>query len=337
MALLTNAQYDEIMRTYNERQLQNRHTADSRRREVYAQFPEIGEIDRSAATLSVARARLMLNGDEQALTALHRELAELRSRRQMLLATGGYAPDYLDPVYTCPECRDTGYIDGQKCHCFRQAVINMIYAQSNIRPILEKENFSAFSYDYYSDSDINPTTKLSSLATAKNAVTECRKFIDGFNQKPKNLLLYGDTGVGKTFLSNCVAKEILDLGRSVIYFTAFQLFDILGKGTFERDSDALAAHENIFDCDLLVIDDLGTELSNSFTVSQLFLCVNERMLRAKSTIISTNLGLGQFADRYSERTFSRIMDNYVLIKLFTTDIRLQKRKQKRNQMEGNHA
>ena len=135
---------------------------------------------------------------------------------------------------------------------------------------------------------------------------------------------YGNTGVGKTFLSNCVAKDLLDSGHSVIYFTAFQLFDILSKGVFEKDSDAIAAHQNIFDCDLLIIDDLGTELSNSFTTSQLFLCVNERILRHRSTIISTNLNLAQVADIYSERTLSRISDSYTIIKLFGDDIRIKK-------------
>ena len=128
-----------------------------------------------------------------------------------------------------------------------------------------------------------------------------------------------------TFLSNCIAKELLDAGYSVIYFTAFQLFDILSKGVFEKDADAIAAHQNIFDCDLLIIDDLGTELSNSFTTSQLFLCVNERILRQKSTIISTNLNLEQIAEIYSERTLSRISSNYSFIKLFGDDIRIKKR------------
>ena len=141
-----------------------------------------------------------------------------------------------------------------------------------------------------------------------------------------NLYLYGDTGIGKTFLSNCVAKELLDRGHSVIYFTAFQLFDILSKGVFEKDEDALAAHQNIFTCDLLIIDDLGTELSNSFTTSQLFLCLNERILRKKSTIISTNLGMNQIADIYSERVLSRISSNYTLLKLFGADIRILKRR-----------
>ena len=190
---------------------------------------------------------------------------------------------------------------------------------------MSRENFSALSFDYYSDEQKNPATGLSALATAKLAVTNCHDFIDNFENKPKNIFFYGNTGVGKTFLSNCIAKELLDAGYSVIYFTAFQLFDILSKGVFEKDADAIAAHQNIFDCDLLIIDDLGTELSNSFTTSQLFLCVNERILRRKSTIISTNLNLEQIAEIYSERTLSRISSNYSFIKLFGDDIRIKKR------------
>jgi DNA replication protein DnaC len=156
-------------------------------------------------------------------------------------------------------------------------------------------------------------------------VRDCQDFINDFDHKPKNLFLYGETGVGKTFLSNCVAKELLDRSYSVIYFTAFQLFDIFSKGVFEKDADAIAANQNIFDCDLLIIDDLGTELSNSFTTSQLFLCVNERILRNKSTIISTNLNMNQIADTYSERTLSRILSSYTTIRLTGDDIRIRKR------------
>ncbi len=160
--------------------------------------------------------------------------------------------------------------NGRRCHCFEQAAINLVYTQSNLKEILERENFSTFSFDYYSADDINPATGRSSLETAKDAVAKCHDFIDHFDSTFSNLYLYGDTGIGKTFLSNCIAKELLDRGHSVIYFTAFQLFDILSKGVFKRDEEALLSHRNIFDCDLLIIDDLGTELSNSFTTSQLF-------------------------------------------------------------------
>ncbi len=203
-------------------------------------------------------------------------------------------------------------------------MIDTVYAQSNIRGVLARENFDTFSYDYYSDEDISTTTGLSSLTTAQNAVRECRNFIKDFDSRHGNLLIYGKTGVGKTFLSNCVAKELLEKGRSVIYFTAFQLFDILSRGVFDKDADAIAAHQNIFDCDLLVIDDLGTELSNAFTTSQLFLCVNERLLRSKSTIISTNLSVGMLRDTYSDRVTSRIMSHYATIPLYGGDIRMKK-------------
>ena len=323
---LTNAQYDEIIRSYDAIQLKNSRLRQRRLKELYAREPRLKELDDSIASCSVAQAYKYLDGQQSALVELKVQLANIRQERQSLIRELGYPSNYLDPVYDCPDCHDTGFINGKRCHCFKQAMINVVYAQSNIRQILARENFESFSYDYYSDDDINPATGLSALGTAKHAVAECRRFVDTFDKKPNNLFFYGDTGVGKTFLSNCVAKELLDAGYSVIYFTAFQLFDILSKGVFKKDSDAIAAHQNIFDCDLLIIDDLGTELSNSFTTSQLFLCINERILRQKSTIISTNLNMNQMVDIYSERTLSRISSNYTILKLFGDDIRIKKRR-----------
>lgn len=322
---LNNSQYDEILREYDARQLKNQHMVESRLKDAYAKIPRLKEIDDAIATCSVAQAKRMLDGDTSALAELHSQIADYRSQKAALLASHGFPADYFEPDYTCPDCKDTGFIDGKRCHCFKQAAIDLVYTQSNLKEILAKENFDTFSFDFYSDSDINPATGLSSLATAKDAVAKCHTFIDSFDDSFSNLYFYGNTGIGKTFLSNCVAKELMDQGHSVIYFTAFQLFDILGKGVFRRDEDAIAAHQNIFDCDLLIIDDLGTELANSFTTSQLFLCLNERILRKKSTIISTNLGMNELADIYSERVFSRILSNYTLIKLFGADIRIVKR------------
>lgn len=322
---LNNSQYDEIFREYDARQLRNQRTLEARTKEAYARSPKLLEIDRSIAECSVASAKRLLDGDENALAELKEQLNAFRKEKQALLQTLGYPDNYFEPDYTCPDCKDTGYIDGVRCHCFKQQAIDLIYTQSNIKDILKTENFSTFSYDYYSDDEVNPTTGLTSLATAKAAVATCREFIEQFDTNFSNILFYGDTGIGKTFLSNCIAKELLDSGHSVIYFTAFQLFDILSKGVFEKDADAIAAHQNIFDCDLLIIDDLGTELANSFTTSQLFLCLNERILRKKSTLISTNLSMNQIADIYSERVLSRISNSYSIIKLFGDDIRMKKR------------
>lgn len=322
---LSNTQYDEIIRTYDARQLRNKREQEKKLRYAYQKIPRLREIDEAIASCSVAQAKKMLDGDALALSDLKEQIANYRAEKQELLTRYDFPDDYFEPSYTCRDCKDTGFIDGKRCHCFRQAAINLIYAQSNLKEILIKENFSTFSFEYYSDTQVNPATGLTSLETAKDAVAKCKAFIRHFDDEFSNLYFYGDTGIGKTFLSHCVAKELMDSGHSVIYFTAFQLFDILSKGVFEKDEDAVAAHRNIFTCDLLIIDDLGTELANSFTTSQLFLCLNERILRKKSTVISTNLGMTQLADIYSERILSRISSYYTLIKLFGDDIRILKR------------
>ena len=322
---LSNSQYDELLREYDARQLRNQHLLEARTKEAYHQVPRLKEIDDAIASCSVSQAKRLLDGDTDALSSLKQQITAYREEKAALLQEHGFPANYFEPIYTCADCKDTGYIGFKRCHCLEQASIDLVYTQSNLKEILQKENFSTFSFDYYSDEDVNPLTGLSSLATAKDAVAKCHDFIDHFGESFSNLYLYGDTGTGKTFLSNCVAKELIDQGYSVIYFTAFQLFDILSKGVFKKDENAIVAHQNIFDCDLLIIDDLGTELTNSFTTSQLFLCLNERILRKKSTIISTNLGMNQLMDIYSERVLSRISGSYTLIKLFGADIRILKR------------
>lgn len=322
---LTNTQYDTLMRGYQARQTENQHRIEQRQREVYDACPELKDTEASIASISVKRARMLLDGDESALSALKQELNSLIDRKALLLKNAGYPADYLKSSYQCPDCKDTGYIGNEKCHCFKQAAIDLVYTQSNIRQILERENFEHFSLDYYSDEELQKGSGLTSRRYARRAHQECLRFVREFDQSFDNLLLYGDTGVGKTFLSNCVAKELLDTGHSVIYFTAFELFHLFEEAAFRGKDSSGDAYRNLFDCDLLIIDDLGTELTNSFTTSQLFLCLNERILRRRSTIISTNLSLQALADTYTERTFSRIFSNYTTLKLTGTDIRVMKK------------
>ena len=323
---LSNTQYDKIMREYQKRQVHNGYLTKTRKEELYHKFPKLKNIQETIATTAIKATRQKLEKDISGYELSMQTLTHLREEKSKFLAHIGLSEKYLEPIYTCADCKDTGYINGNRCHCFKQAIIDEIYAQSNIKEILSKENFDTFSFAYYSNELFHPITKLSALEIAQKAVSDSQNFINDFDNKPKNICLYGTTGVGKTFLTNCIAKELLEKGYSVIYFTAFQLFDILSKGVFEKDADAIAAHQNIFDCDLLIIDDLGTELTNSFTTSQLFLCVNERILRQKSTIISTNLDIKQIDQLYSQRTSSRIFSNYTIINLFGSDIRLKKRK-----------
>ena len=254
------------------------------------------------------------------------EIDKITKQKEALLLQHGYPADYLKPVYECADCKDTGYIGTHKCHCFKKAIVDYLYTQSNLKDILDKENFSTCSLSYYSRNHIDPLTGRSSLESMETALNVCHNFVDTFSKEFHNILLYGDTGVGKTFLSHCIAKELMDSAYSVIYFTAAGLFDILAENTFgkrqNKDSDVF---EHIYDCDLLIIDDLGTELPNSFTVSQLFICLNERILRQKSTIISTNLALDDIKTIYSERTFSRISSNYTILRITGDDIRIQKK------------
>ena len=323
---LSNLQYDEIQRQYDARQLHNQRILQERKAQIYLKYPRLKELEALTASASVHHARHLLDGDETALSKLKQKLSNYRRERAAILASAGLDEHYFEPPYTCPDCKDTGYIGGRRCHCFEQAAIDLVYTQSNIRSVLQEENFSHYSFAYYSDTNKNNATGLTSRENAKKAVRESLAFIKQFDIEFHNLFIYGDTGTGKTFLSNCIAKELLDTGHSVIYFTAFQLFDILEKHKFQKDSEASASMQRIFDCDLLIIDDLGTEMANTFTISQLFLCLNERILRKKSTIISTNLGLDQLSTIYSERIFSRIVSSYSMIKLFGDDIRLQKKK-----------
>lgn len=323
---LSNSQYDHLMRTYEQRQLDNEHILRRHYSEAYSRIPKLREIDDSISSLSVKQARKLLEGDESALFSLHQELTGLVHQKQQQLLSHGFPEDYLELHYTCPDCRDTGYIGTEKCHCFKKAIIDMLYTDSHLQEILEKENFATFSLDYYSASHIDPLTGRSSRESIQTALRSCREFVNTFSDAFHNLLLYGDTGVGKTFLSHCIAKELIEASHSVIYFSASGLFDFLAKNTFgKKEEQDAEAFSHIYDCDLLIIDDLGTELANAFTLSQLFICLNERILRKKATIISTNLSLEDIKSIYSERIFSRISSSYTMLRLTGDDIRIQKK------------
>ncbi|MDD7218500.1 MAG: ATP-binding protein [Clostridia bacterium] len=320
---LQNYQYDTIMRQYSKIQARNRNILQERIEEVYAKIPRLKEIDDEVATLSARKARALLNGKENSTEDLKEEISLLTQERKALLVCNSYPEDYLELPCTCPICQDTGYVGSEKCVCFKKAEVELLYTQSNLKEILEKENFDHFSFDYYSDTMRDEATGLTERETAKRAYDIAWNFVRNFDHSFENLFLYGDTGVGKTFLSHCIARELLKTAHCVMYFSAFDLFDLLAETKFSR-KDQASNEELIFNSDLLIIDDLGTELTNSFVSSQLFLCINERIMRRKSTIISTNLKLESFSENYSERTFSRIASNYHIVKLEGKDIRIQK-------------
>lgn len=323
---LTSEQYSAIMQQFDQRKLQNKEKEHARLLQVYRTIPEIKVIDEKIASNSVAIGKKMLfSGDKRILEELKSENFKLSMSKIELLTAHNYPANYLDPIYQCPRCKDTGYIGSTQCNCLKQAIVDLAYQQSNIKEVLKRENFEHFSYEYYS------TKKIGNAPSAREQISSivsiCQDFIYNFDKIPgRNLLFRGNTGVGKTFLTNCIAKELLDAGHTVLYLTAFQFSEIISKHTFDKNSadkqNDLFSH--LFDSELLILDDLGTELNNTFITSQLFVCINERLLRKKSTIISTNLSLADFSKAYSERIFSRIASNYTILKISGEDIRLKK-------------
>jgi len=323
---LSNNQYQTIMRDYDNTQLKNRHIANQRKEEVYQEIPRIEEIDKEISEISINQAKKLIEGDSSALLVLKESLAALAKEKNDLLLDNHFPKDYLEPIYDCADCKDTGYMaNGDKCHCFVQASIDLLYTQSNIKEILEEENFNTFSYDYFSN-EIDERTGRSPRDAITKAVEISKDFIRKFSYEYQNILLCGNTGTGKTFLTNCIAKEILETSYSVLYFSATQLFDQLGKATFSRNyENNNSIQTDITECDLLIIDDLGTELTNTFVATALFTFLNERHLRKKATIISTNLSLKDIRDKYSERISSRITLNFQIVRLVGDDIRIKKR------------
>lgn len=315
---MDNPQFDAIMRTYDRLRSQHNHELKKRFEEIYATIPEYKALDESLPSVSISYAKRVIEGDFSAQAELKNELSAIASQKESLLLQNGYPENYLEMQFTCSECKDTGYIGGNKCVCLKNKLLSVLYEQSNIAEMLKTNNFSTLSEEYYKGEDLERFRKVSSF---------CHEFVNNFSTKKENLFLTGNVGVGKSFLSCCVAKELLDKGYSVLYFSSSQLFDVLKENDFGKDSkeNLYTSKEDIYNCDLVVIDDLGTELTNSYISTRLFSLINERILRNKSTIISTNLSLMEIRELYSDRIFSRISTNYNMYQLSGPDIRIYKK------------
>lgn len=319
---LSNSQYEAIMHGYEQSRLTHQREQADRQAYVFEHVPGFKELEDSISEVSISYAReSLISGHKLNKEGLKKKLGEIASHKTALLKEAGLPEDYLELKYDCPDCKDTGYIDGQKCHCLKQLIINNLYEQSNLQRLTETANFSLLSYDYYTGED---------LTKFKGAVTTCKNFINKFNSDYQNIFFYGTVGTGKSFLSICVAKEILDQGHSVIYFSATTLFDKLSELAFDYNNknELHNLYEDLYNCELLIIDDLGTERTNNFVTSQFFSCLNERNLRNRSTIINSNLDLEGLRNLYSDRIFSRIAASYSIVKLTGPDIRIYKKKLK---------
>ena len=332
---LTNAQHSANMHTYEEARLRNRHELEERRDKVYAALPRMAALDGEAAALAMKAAEELLSDTaadgiaENPSADLNAALNRIQVERSALLASGGLPEDYLEMTYDCPHCKDTGYIGSRKCRCFIQKECALLYEQSNLQNVFGADSFSTFSLDYYPETP-GKNGLPSPREDAAHALRAAQEFVRDFDDpdKPKELCFYGNVGVGKTFLSHCIASELLQKGYSVLYQPSYDLFEKLARYTFSSDTETKENMKEIrdalFSCELLVIDDLGTELTNSFVASALFQIMNERGLLHKATVLSTNIPPDSFADTFSERVSSRLLGSYRLVRLTGTDIRMLK-------------
>lgn len=325
---LQRSQFNRILNIIDQRRLKNQQVHQERKESLYKTYPKLHDIDIEISTITMSMTRDILENPanrEQISAMLKDRIRQLSDEKKTILAEAGYPGDYLQPLYDCHDCHDTGFVNNEKCHCLKQEIIRYAYASSNLDNILELENFEAFRLDLYSD-EIDKQLGKSPKQIAERNYKVCHSFASSFGKQYQNLILHGQAGLGKTFLCNCIAKEILDNGFTVIYLTAFNLFKMLENYRFHNDESDVTLDEiqAIYDCDLLIIDDLGTEINNAFTTSELFSLINSRLLDKKPIVISTNLSPSGWTTNYSDRIVSRIYGNYLALSFIGSDIRLQK-------------
>lgn len=315
----------EILDSYKTQQTQNKLAQKERKIALYQAYPKLAEIDKQMSHIGMEISKAILKNPTQTqymLTELHETLDILKKEKARILIDNQIPLDSLELHYHCIQCKDTGYTEEKKrCKCFNQKLIDMAYEMSNIRKQLENQNFEKFNLNVFSP-EPHAREAYSQRENMKRILNEAEHFVQTFPSN-KNMLFFGASGLGKTFLCNCIAKSLLDNGFSVIYQTPFTIIQLLEKKTFTDKTNpvVLIAYEQLFNADLLIIDDLGTETANSFTISEFYNIINTRILNEKSTLISTNIKLSEIASVYNDRIDSRIKGHYELLKFYGPDVR----------------
>ncbi len=325
----TNSKLSDFMIQYERTRNENMLRLEQRRKDIYQKVPRLLEIDREMASGAIRFAKDKLNGSACEFEDLDAYLQRLKEEQKQLLTSNGFPETSFDPIYTCSKCHDTGFVEGRPCSCLKQQLINSYYMQSNIHSILETENFDHFCLDYYSKQP-DGIHSFTPYEYMKNVLAQSKAFAADFDKKGGNLLFHGNTGLGKTFLSNCIAKALLDQGHTVLYLTAARLFeDIMPDVVMNKkqNQDNPQIYNYVYSCDLLIIDDLGTEFVNEFTRSEVYQVINERLLTKKSMLVSTNLSLKEIRDYYDERIVARMVENFTIREFIGDNIRYLKKMQ----------
>lgn len=294
---------------------------------VYKKVPAIKRIDEDIFKTGLSMSKYIIGNPDnykEALEKAKEKIESLKMEKAFLMTESNIPADYMDIKYDCTICQDTGYLsNGSQCNCLKQALVSRAYKMSNVENVLEYENFKNFNINIFKDEPFDdeimtPRENMIDIAGIAEG------FISNFNEdNGENLLFYGTTGLGKTFLCNCIAKSLLDKNKIVIYQTAFTILEIIERHRFGRGDKEFNNYQYnlLFEADLLVIDDLGTEVANTFTNAEIFNIVNTRIIAGKKTIISTNLTPKEISETYTDRVFSRILDKFIPLKFYGHDLR----------------
>lgn len=290
--------------------------ADRRTAELHEKLPEIKKIDASLSSLVYA---MYVNGsDKEKLASLKAEANMLREKRCLVLVSAGYDANYDKPRFRCEKCSDTGYIKLEKCSCLRELENAVVPSESTLGDGLRYCTFDTFSFDYYPAEKVG---ERSPRETMKAIYDYCREYASSFSKFNPNLIFTGGTGLGKTHLSASIGHVVSEKGMSVVYDSAQKICSDCRRALY---SSAYDAADKYYDCDLLIIDDLGAEVPNDYTVSALTELINRRLVSGCPTIISTNLELGKINAVYGARLFSRIIGCFTPFTFAGKDIRYMK-------------
>ena len=329
---MNNSILNDLLKQYEKTRLNNMHDLENRKKELYLSNPKLQEIDEKLSSLSINTAKSILqNNSLESLSTLKENISNLKQEKEKLLKSLGLSLEYLEPFYNCKLCKDTGYIlnNGKTsmCSCLKQKIYNIEYNQKN-ENIIKNQNFDNFNANLFSN-EINEKKYNSKISPREN-ITDIKNaainFINNFDdENTKNLIFSGGTGLGKTFLSNCIINSLLENGKTVMYQTSPVMLDNLISDLFAKPDKQVGISSSLLSVDLLVIDDLGTETLNSMKFTELYKIINTRLLSNKTkTIISTNLDLRGIFQTYDERLASRFVGYYDIYRFFGDDIRLKK-------------
>lgn len=313
----------EILKIYATLRDKEAKALRSRKEEIKRIIPEVFEIGKeiSKTSISLAMTALRNEGDiTKSLKEIREKITDLRIKEAELLTSKGYPINYLELHYTCSNCKDTGYINNTRCSCYKKYMVHVYYKNSQLKDILRDNNFDNFNINLFSNhrSDnvpVSPRKNIEKIWSSSSV------FIKNFKNSNENLLFYGDSGTGKTFMSNCIAKDLLDHGFLVVYRTADELIKNLREIVIDGNKEL---ERLLIECDLLIIDDLGTEQKTDFSRSELFNLLNKKLLKRNKMLISTNLSPEEILKTYTERISSRLLGNFNIFKFYGEDLRISK-------------